>query len=110
MGFNTTVLILNDGFDQLQKHSDEFVQQINRLMHDGGSGGVGCHANPIQVMRTDHADVFRLYGSWRNLMVELSPWSKGTEELIVTHPDLVQGYIDHAKRELDQLQLKLKGH
>jgi hypothetical protein len=107
LGFNTTVLILNDGFDQLRKNPDEFVVGLAQAMHDGGTIGVGNHCNPVQVMRTDHADTFRLYASQYNHMVELSPWSPETRELMERNPEYVRSKIETARWFLDQLEDKL---
>jgi len=113
MGYNTAILILNDGLDQLKKHPEDFVEGINQHMHRGGEFGVGCHANVVDVMRTEHADVFRLYGSHGNLMLELSPWSRRLEELYTDKKnafrrDVVIDYVKRAKEQIKTLEKKMK--
>lgn len=104
MGYNTTVLILNDGLDQIEKHPEEFVAGIVEKMHGGGTVGVGCHANPVEVMPTQHADVYRLYSTHANMILELSPYSRATLDLAKRMPDLVQSDINRARDLLDSLE------
>lgn len=107
MGFNTTVMILNDGFDQIERNPEEFVKQIAHTMNRGGTVGVGNHGNCVQVMRTEHADVPRLYASKGNFMVELSPYSKDTIELMERNADLLRQYIEDARWLLNGLERQL---
>lgn len=111
MGFNTTLFVLNDGFDQIEKNPDEFVEKISREMHDGGGFGVGNHGNCTQVMRTQHADIFRLYGTHQNLMLELTPWDKDTVDL-AERDDIgrrvVLDFIASAETQLQALRRKVE--
>lgn len=107
MGFMTTVLILNDGLDQIEKHPDEFVTGIKRQMLHGGNVGIGNHANPVTVMRSTHADTYRLYGTWRNTIVDFDPYSAENERLIEEFPDVMADFISHARNLLDGLEAKL---
>lgn len=104
MGFNTTVLILNDAWDQIRKNPEEFVEGIYEKMNYGGTVGVGNHANPVQVIESRHADEFRLYASHGNQITELSPWSKETQETMRRFPDHVRSNISQARFFLDQLE------
>lgn len=77
MGYNSVVLILNDGFDQIEKHPEEFISSLRPLVvggilrdeqrHPYGKGtrdigdgpasfGVGNHGNPAAVINVAHAD------------------------------------------------------
>lgn len=68
MGYNTNVIILNDSFDQIEKHPDLFVRGIRENMNQrhgtkyerDGSFGIGNFGNVAQVMQTEHADVTQL--------------------------------------------------
>ncbi|MBB3752526.1 hypothetical protein FHT44_005038 [Mycolicibacterium sp. BK634] len=60
MGFNTSLMICNDGFDQLCTYPDEFVQGIARHLNRGGDFGVGNHCNVVRVEAADHADATQL--------------------------------------------------
>lgn len=78
MGFNTAVLILNDGAAEITQHSEEFVKKLLTQMMVGGEIGVGGFSNVAQVIRTAHADIHRVYSSHGNWMVEL----EATKELL----------------------------
>lgn len=108
MGYNTTVFILNDGFGELQRHPEDFVKGINQRMMEGGSVAVGNHANCVTVMPTAHADVFRLYGSHGNLMLDLSPYCRDTLELAKRRPDIVKQYIETARHLLERLESEIR--
>jgi hypothetical protein len=81
MGFMTTITILNDAFDQIQKDPEEFVDQIqkglNGITDFGDRGrnintyGIGNYCNPIIISKSQHADVDRLYLVGGNMMTEL---------------------------------------
>lgn len=77
MGYNTAILIINDNLSEIEKHPKQFVdnlvKQINNNEEDYISVGNCC--NPVQVMKTEHADMFRLYCSNGNNMIELSPYN-----------------------------------
>lgn len=102
MGMNTTILIRNDGLGELERHPDDFVRALNGMIQSFQEGdiSVGQHANPVQVMRTQHADVFRLYATHGNSIVELSKWSEATKEL-ASGTDYERKFL---KRLLDDAQ------
>lgn len=104
MGFNTTINIINDGFDQIEKYPEDFVKGIRYHMLDGGEFGVGNHANVVTVAKSGHADAFRLYGINGNSMIELSRYSRDTEELIERFAHVVRAFVEEAKRELRLLE------
>ena len=72
MGFNTTILILNDGFHSIEDNLQEWFQKIRRKANcndtvligtqnggtDYGLGdvGAGSHVNCSSVIATHHAD------------------------------------------------------
>ena len=109
MGFNTTINIINDGFDQLEKYPDQFVAGIRQQMNRGGSFGVGIHGNVVAVAAAGHADEFRLYMVHGNSLLHLSPSSVDTHQLGQQRPELVHSAIEQARRELDQLEQQLPG-
>jgi hypothetical protein len=109
MGFMTTLTILNDGFDQIQKHPEDFVTGIRENMNDGGGFGVGNHANCVEVMRSSHADYFRLFATQYNSTVELSPYSRHTQEVAQRIPDTIRSWVHAARAELDALEKVLDG-
>jgi hypothetical protein len=70
VGFNTVVLIRNDGLHDIESDPAAFVAGINKKLYDGGDFGVGSHCNPAQVIRTGHADEFRVLILNGNLLTE----------------------------------------
>lgn len=107
MGYNTTVHLLNDALDVIERNPEQFVRGILEGMHNGDTFSVGNHLNPAQVMRTGHADEFRLYSGHQNLMVELSPYAPETERLMESHPQELRSRISMAKWLLYRLEEEL---
>lgn len=107
MGFNTTVLILNDAWHVIKENPEEFVAGIGAKMNYGGTVGVGNYANPVQVIESRHADEFRLYASHGNQITELSKWSKATQETMRRFPDHIRADISTARIYLDELEKAL---
>jgi hypothetical protein len=60
MGFNTTVVILNDALDAIENDPDfgkNLVAAINKVLHGGPVDvSAGCHYNAATVIETHHAD------------------------------------------------------
>lgn len=76
MGYNTTVMILNDAFGQIENNPTEFVDKLRPFINSGGitladhravrperdfgksdvSFGVGNHGNAASVIDVAHAD------------------------------------------------------
>jgi len=61
MGYNTTVVVLNDALDQLEKDPD-FGKKLAAGIRKAVFGkpvivSVGNHANPVEVIETHHADM-----------------------------------------------------
>lgn len=104
MGYMTTVLILNDCWDQIEKHPEQFVEGVREKMHGGGTVSVGICANPVEVMNSEHADVFRLYATQANTIIDLSPWDPKTKRLMKSYPELIRDQIDKARFVLDRLE------
>lgn len=107
MGYNTTVNILNDALDQIQKYPEEFVQGILRSHNYGGGFGVGCHANPVEVARSEHADVFQLHAVYGNSLVTLNAWNPDTKARAKRNPDMMREFIRKARAELDWMESRL---
>lgn len=78
MGFNTSLMICNDGIDQLERHPDEFVAGLVQHYHRGGTFGVGNHGNMVQVHAADHADATQLIAVGGNYSTKLyTQWTGG---------------------------------
>ena len=103
MGYNTTVFILNDFLDEISKNPEGFVRGIRYGLFGGETVG------QTTVMPSDHADVFRLYGTHQNMIVDLSKYSRETLALAERHPDIVKRFIENARHYLDQLEAEING-
>src|SRR5690606_10248914 len=101
MGFNTTVMFLNDTLHDIKEHPEQFVEELVRAVYALDEVDI---LGQTMVMRPAHADVFRLYGTHENSIIELSRWSARTRALAEKHPDVVQRFIIHARRSLDDLE------
>ena len=60
MGFNTAVVIRNDGLTEISTHAEEFVNAIQDRLARGGEVAVGTRANVATVHAADHADAVAL--------------------------------------------------
>lgn len=106
MGYNTTVLILNDGLHDIETHPEEFFKNLNEKIMDGGDLPAGSHCNPAYVMPTGHADVFRLYATHQNSILELSKYSSQTMEYLRSDKDYLRR---HALGMIEQAEWQLAG-
>lgn len=113
MGYNTAILILNDHLHVLESHPEQFVEKLSRQIskQEEDSISVGNVANPVQVMKTEHADVFRLYSSYGNSMTDLSPYNYKLIDECKNNPFIkmiILGQIKQAKKQLKDLEKELK--
>lgn len=114
MGNQTVVMILNDAFHIIEECPDEFVKGLKHHMHEGGSFPVGNHCNPATVMRTGHADEFRLYATFQNSIIDLGDSWRNTPGSLVANMqsneylrEHVRSCVDRAKMELETLERAL---
>jgi hypothetical protein len=79
VGFNTTVFFLNDQWSDIKNDPEGTVQFIGQAMNDGGQ-----NRNYVTVMRSAHADTFRLYSTWQNQIIEINPDDDTVKKLAET--------------------------
>lgn len=70
MGFNTTVIIMNDAFGDIKKHPQEFVDNLitaasNAYMQPTDVM-VGSYVNAASVIACDHADIQNIIATGGN--------------------------------------------
>ena len=108
MGYNTTILIINDALDTLEDNPKEFVKNMTQAIHAGRTQSipVGNHCNPVQVMKTEHADVPRLYFSQANLITEFNSYE--FEHIYFNYPQELWKRLEIAKNLLKEYEKKLK--
>jgi hypothetical protein len=97
MGFNTTLLILNDSLGAIKSNPEQFVTGILHHLDGGGDISVGGHVNAAHVMPTQHADVHRLYFTHRNSITELSIFNAATLSMLNREKWLRQIVVDEIK-------------
>ena len=113
MGYNTQILVLNDGWDQAKKHPEHFVEAVDFYVQGrtyGRPGPVGHHANMVSGLRTAHADQHRIIVSHGNLMSEMSKYNAETMELATRNEfgkKEILGRITQARWYLDQLEKEI---
>jgi len=103
MGYNTALLILNDGLNDIERNPQRFVQKIVSAILKGKAVRIG----EVEVMATDHADVPRLYFSWRNAMIDIGPYQNLN---ILSEGELgfLKQGLKFAKEEIAVLEERLK--
>lgn len=74
MGWNTTLLVMNDGLEQLDRDPDAGKKIAEGIMrHDmpryesTNSIGIGNHLNMVQVIASQHADQTQILAVGQNL-------------------------------------------
>ncbi len=106
MGYNTTIFVLNDRLHDIKKNPERFVEDIWDGVYDGADHAFG----QTTVMRSDHADVPRLYLTHQNSILELDRWSRRTMEYAKRGESdrvRIRGSIERARHMLDNLEDEL---
>lgn len=87
MGFMTVVSILNDGWDTIKKHPDQFIENIEMGMQGDGENGIRLYnsmvneypvdnfSNPMEVAKSFHADTPHVFFVGRNCMTMLTDYT-----------------------------------
>jgi len=87
MGFMTVVSILNDGWDTIKKHPDQFIENIEKGMNGNFESDIGTYrsmvndysvgnfANPMEVAKSFHADTLQVFFVGQNCMTMLTDYS-----------------------------------
>lgn len=107
MGYNTTILILNDHIHDIRNDPKQFVEYLYHTINSSKD----VHFNGVQIMKTDHADNFRLYTSQHNGLIELSEWNYDLIKLCKSNPtykEMVLNRIKMAKRNIRELENAIK--
>jgi len=122
MGFMTTLTFLNDGFDQIEKHPEQFIEAIklgingiDKYHKNSGrkfitTHGIGFHVNLVKVAKSHHADDYRLYLVGRNTMTTFGYANeiddiKYRKELV----EIAKFIIEEEENRIKKLEKHLKG-
>lgn len=75
MGYQTTIMFLNDAYIDIEKNPDQVIKNIldalKNTNEQSKTYSIGCFANPMEAIKTEHADIPRIYMTWRNMIVEI---------------------------------------
>jgi len=110
MGYNTTILILNDTIPDIQANPEEFVKNLLTQIAKGeGEIKCGNHGNVAYVMKTEHANYPRLYFTEGNWIFEISD---NSSVLVKAHRKellpVLKEYLKKAKSKLKEFEVMLK--
>ncbi|WP_373262240.1 hypothetical protein [Hungatella hathewayi] len=88
MGYMTIVSILNDAWDVIEKHPEEFIENIEKGMHlykgkTINDFPVGNYCNPMEVHQSVHADVPQLLLAHRNALTDLNAVKENKDSLFL---------------------------
>jgi len=82
MGYMTVISVLNDGWETIKNHADEFMENIENGMQGGhvfrrnvNTFSVGNHCNPMEVSKSFHADNAQVFYVGQNCMTMLTDWT-----------------------------------
>lgn len=107
MGFNTTLMVLNDRLDEIQQDPERFVTELVRVAAAGGeTQDIMCQT---RVMRPEHADVPRLYWTHGNSIIELSHYATDTERAAKSKygREFLLSALHDAKAKIELLEIAL---
>lgn len=107
MGYNTTIFILNDHLGDIERNKERFVTELAQAIHS--MGRITEIMGQTTVMKTEHADVHRLYFTYGNAIVELDrPWTEDDKREVAKHPDFYLKAIRSAKSKIKELETFIK--
>ena len=123
MGFMTTLTFLNDGFDQIEKFPEQFVNVIKLGMygidkHNRNSNrkfitthGIGYHGNLVEVAKSHHADDYRLYLIGQNMMTTFGYANDDIKDLKLRKKllETAKWIIKDEEKRIKKLEKELKG-
>jgi hypothetical protein len=89
MGYNTTVIVMNDALSEIEK-DPEFVKKLVAAILKVASYGkpvdvpAGGHCNPVTVIETHHADNTTLVsvgGNYATVLLQTYGWTHHEKEM-----------------------------
>ena len=116
MGYMTVVSILNDAWENIKRHPDEFIENIEKGMFDTKRCrsvewySVGSYVNPMEVSKSFHADNDQVFYVGKNTMTNLTDWnskSKNEIEFQLKRMKQAKSAINLLEKELKERLKKL---
>ena len=112
MGFNTTVLILNDRLSEIERDSEEFAKSLCRMAGSGevtGDSPVDFHTSQSGVIQTHHADstaIILVGGNSATVLGTHYGWKHNEPEFQIECLKWVLRDLGHEVRKMPQKHLK----
>jgi hypothetical protein len=84
MGYQTTIMFLNDSYSDIKEHPKQVIENILDAMSNthekSKTYSIGNFCNPMEAKRSEHADIPRLYLTHCNSFVEYG-WNNDIKNL-----------------------------
>ena len=108
MGFLTTVTIRNDGLDQIEKHPEEFMENLLNAIRKNEKDEISCgnHCNVAIVQKSRHADDWAIYVHAGNTVTHMSAFSDDSEHFNRVNPEFFKGMVQYLIEQIKALTLK----
>lgn len=108
MGFLTTVTIRNDGLDQIEKHPEEFMENLLNAIRENKGEEIPCgnHCNVAIVQKSRHADDWALYVHAGNTVTHMSAFSEDSEHFNKVNREFFKGMVWYLADQVKALKLK----
>ena len=108
MGFLTTVTIRNDGLDQIEKHPEEFMENLLNAIRENKGEEIPCgnHCNVAIVQKSRHADDWALYVHAGNSVTHVGAWNEESERFNKVNPEFFKGMVQYIIDQGKALKLK----
>jgi hypothetical protein len=114
MGFNTSVLVLNDRLSEIERDPEEFVKELCRMAGSGKARGphpIDFHGSQSGVIETHHADqtaVILVGGNTATVMGYHGGWKHNEPEGQVACLRTVLADLGYEVRSMPEKRLKQK--
>ena len=110
MGFLTTITIRNDGLGDIEKHPEEFMENLLDAIRANKEDEIPCgnHCNVAIVQKSRHADDWALYVHAGNTVTHVSAWNEASEKFAKVNPEFFKGMVQYVIDQGKALKLKFK--
>ncbi len=103
MGWNTTVLILNDCFSEIERNPEQFVKELKMAINSMQERRI---LGQTIVTQTHHADDIMVYAVGRNSITNISVIPKKYDEYLEQTCKTAKVYLNAVMKKLLELRPK----
>jgi hypothetical protein len=104
MGCSTPILINNDTFHEIAKYPEEFIEEVRRLMNEGGRTRIGR----ADVKMARHSSQFHLFTMRHNNLDPLDMYDPEFKELARKNPEELIELLEMAQSRITEALDHLK--